>query len=416
MENETQQDHQPVSRRSFFGAAAVTVGAGTVLAPYALAKAASEAGKSQVGQTSTKLSAADTPVSPGAGAKPAAPHITSLANKQPSFAGPSGSLSRVDANDMPRMKRLSIRRLLLASRGVREPHWHANAHELGYCLRGDHLVTIAGSHSTRNSFTISPGEMFFVPSGALHHVENVGAEEGEIVLAFSHEKPEDFSLSGTFGAFSDAVLGNTFGMPASAFANLNRTLRDTGINSRETATAIELQDKEINPYKYSLQAALPQINSNTGTVHLAHANVWPNLQDLAMFKVDLTHQGMRELHWHPETAEMGYVTHGRGRMTILSPGGSLETYEMNPGDVYFIPPAYPHHIEDLGEDDLKLLIFFDQTKPGDIGMRSAVPSFSKDVVAASFKTSVSQLPDIPFVAQDTLIVERINPVDPISRY
>jgi oxalate decarboxylase len=202
-------------------------------------------------------------------------------------------------------------------RGIREPHWHTNANELGYCLRGEHLVTIAGNHSARHSFTISPGEMFFVPSGALHHVENIGSQEGEIILGFSHERPEDFGLSGTFGSFTDAVLGNTFGLPASAFANMQRTSKDTGIGSRTTSAALELQQRETSPYKFSVERNLPEINSPAGTAHLAESSVWPILEDMAMFSIDLTHQGMRELHWHPQTAEMGYITQGRGRMTSL---------------------------------------------------------------------------------------------------
>ena len=48
-----------------------------------------------------------------------------------------------------------------------------------------------------------------------------------------------------------------------------------------------------------------------------------------------------EPHWHPQTAEMGYVLEGRERMTILDPDGTRDTYELHSGDVYFIPPAYP---------------------------------------------------------------------------
>jgi oxalate decarboxylase len=112
---------------------------------------------------------------------------------------------------------------------------------------------------------------------------------------------------------------------------------------------------------------------------------------------------------------MGYITQGRGRMTIVSPGGSIDTFEMHPGDVYFIPAAYPHYCKDLGEDDLKLLVFFDQPRPGDIGMLTAASCFSKDVVAASFGLSPSQFPDISFLADDPLFVPRINPVDPARR-
>ncbi len=401
MNDHSFSSHESLSRRSFLGAATAVLGASGLLAPHAFAQ--SEPGSSP---------AAATPAANDS----AASHITSLTSRKPYLADQYGNLNRVDANDMHRMKRLSIRRLQLSPRGIREPHWHTNANELGYCLQGEHLVTIAGNHSTRHSFTISPGEMFFVPSGALHHLENIGSQEGEIILGFSHERPEDFGLSGTFGSFTDAVLGNTFGLPASAFANIQRTSKDTGIGRRTTsAAALELQQRETSPYKFTVERNLPEISSPAGIAHLAESSFWPILEDIAMFSVDLTHQGMRELHWHPQTAEMGYITQGRGRMTIVSPGGSIDTFEMHPGDVYFIPVAYPHHFEDLGEDDLKLLVFFDQPRPGDIGMLTAASCFSKDVLAASFGLSPSQFPDIPFVANDPLIVPRINPVDPTSR-
>ena len=57
---------------------------------------------------------------------------------------------------------------------------------------------------------------------------------------------------------------------------------------------------------------------------------------------------MREPHWHPRTAEMGFVLEGRARMTVLSPGATVDTFELSPGDMYFIPRAYPHHIENIG--------------------------------------------------------------------
>jgi oxalate decarboxylase len=400
MNDHTSPSQDPISRRSFFGVATAVIGAASLVPSQAFAQ--SEGGSSK---PSPAPSTNDSQSS----------HITSLTGRKPHFANQSGSLTQVNADDLHRMKGLSIRHMLLSPRGIREPHWHTNAHELGYCLRGDHLVTIAGNHSTRHSFTISAGEMFFVPSGTFHAVENIGSQEGEIILGFTHERPEDFGISGTFGRYSDAVLGNTFSLPASSFANIQRTSKDTYIGKRTTSAALELQQRETSPYKFCVEQNMPAISSAAGIAHLAESNVWPSLEDIAMFSVDLTHQGMRELHWHPETAEMGYITHGRGRMTIVSPGGSVDTFEMHAGDVYFIPAAYPHHFEDLGEDDLKLLVFFDRPRPGDIGMRTAVSCFSKDVLAASFDVSPSQFPDIPFVSQDPLIVPSINPTDPVRR-
>ena len=112
-------------------------------------------------------------------------HVVSLTGQEPSLQVPGGSMTHVDASVFPILERLSIRRLLLAPRGVREPHWHANCHELAYCVRGEALVTIFGNQSTRASFAIAAGEMFFVPSGALHHIESTGAAEAEFIIAFA---------------------------------------------------------------------------------------------------------------------------------------------------------------------------------------------------------------------------------------
>ena len=86
-------------------------------------------------------------------------------------------------------------------------------------------------------------QTFFVPPGALHHIENFGEQEGELILAFSIERVEDFGLSGTFGAFTDAVLGNTTGLPAPAFAGLKLSLDDTFIGSRANSVASAQQER-----------------------------------------------------------------------------------------------------------------------------------------------------------------------------
>lgn len=342
-------------------------------------------------------------------------HVASLTAGEPSFQGPEGSIQQVDARSLPLLKRLSVRRLLLAPGGLREPHWHANAHELGYCVRGSALVTIAGNHATRESFTVGAGEMFFAPSGSLHAIRTLGDATAEFILAFTHELPEDFGLAAAFGAMTPSVLGNAFDAPAADFAGLSaatRALRAPEIHALPASASVEPQARHVSALKFTLEAALPQIASPAGSARQAKAGLWPALEDIAMFSVRITDQGMREPHWHPGTAEMGYVLDGRARMTILDPDGSTDTYEIGSGDVYFIPRAYPHHIEDVGDGSCHLLIFFDQASPGDIGFCTLVGCFPREVLAATFGLAETALPQFPFAEADPLIVGRVNPVDP----
>jgi oxalate decarboxylase len=338
-------------------------------------------------------------------------HVFSLSSQPPRFQGATGSITHMEASELPILRRLSLRHLSLALKGVREPHWHANAHELGYCIHGKALITIAGNHAERESFVVGPGEMFFVPSGAMHSIENIGNEAAEFALAFSHERPEDFGMKAAFSVMSNAVLGNAYDLPAAAFGSFHRSVNGSKIFDLAGPVAIEDEARHVNPYKYSLESTPAQIDSPAGSAHTTKASLWPVLRDIAMFSVRITNQGMREPHWHPETAEMGYVVTGRARMTILDPDGSTDTYEIGPGDAYFIPPAYPHHIENIGHETFHVLIFFDRTTPGDVGYRSLINVYPRPLLAAALGMGESDLPVFPFTEIDPLLVRRTNPID-----
>ena len=81
--------------------------------------------------------------------------------------------------------------------------------------------------------------------------------------------------------------------------------------------------------------------------------------------------GLLRCRPEPREVQARDVDRGHARMRILDPDGSLDEYELNPGDVYFVPRAYPHHIENIGRDDWHFLIFFDQPFPADIGYRAS---------------------------------------------
>jgi oxalate decarboxylase len=147
-------------------------------------------------------------------------HVFRLGETAPQVSTPYGARTLVGAEELPILARMSLARLTLEAGGFREPHWHANANELAYCVRGELLVTVFADPNRHESFTISAGQMFFVPSGALHHVENVGNTQAELIVAFSDERPQDFGLSGSVGMLTPNVMGNAWGLPADALTGL----------------------------------------------------------------------------------------------------------------------------------------------------------------------------------------------------
>jgi len=98
-------------------------------------------------------------------------------------------------------------------------------------------------------------------------------------------------------------------------------------------------------------------------------------------------------------------------MTVLSPDGNVDTYELKRGDVYFIPKAYPHHIENVGRGDLHFLVFFNQNTPGDIGFSAGIRAYSDEVLGATFNIVPGYFKALPAYREDLLIVSRINPRD-----
>lgn len=323
-----------------------------------------------------------------------------------------GSMRRVTVDNFPVLQGMSIKRVLLNPGAMRTPHWHANANELTYCVSGTALVSILDNGSKFSTFTVTAGQMFHADSGSLHHIENIGDDTAEFIITFRSERPEDFGLGATFGAFTDAVLGNTYDLPASDLSKLRRQTVDHKLARRTGAPVIPAQAHFDDPHKFDLEAQTPGLNYVMGNARFARDQFWPALKDLSMYSLRVKEDGMREPHWHPVTAEMGYVQQGSARMTLMDPDGAIDTWYLEKGDVYFIPRAYPHHIEVIDVPDWHFLIFFDQPFPADIGYRASASAYSREVLAAAFDTHIDDLPDFPFTPADPLIVPRTNPVDP----
>ena len=102
---------------------------------------------------------------------------------------------------------------------------------------------------------------------------------------------------------------------------------------------------------------------------------------------------------------LDYVIDGKARLTIFSPDGAGNTFEMGPGQIVFIPPAYFHYIENIDPaNTCHFAVFFNSERPEDTGISGALSSYSNEVLAATFNSDPTFFNTLPRIEQDVFLV------------
>lgn len=332
-------------------------------------------------------------------------HKFSVSRLRPQVDVRSGNRTEVDADLFPILKGLSMYVLDLKPDGIREPHWHPNANELIYCVDGKFAVTIFAPGGMHESFEITPGEIAFIPIGYLHSIENIGKKEGSLLIAFNHERPETIGLSIAVSSMLKETMSVTCDVKKEQVAKLHQYKEEVVIVSRCKGAKLPRPLKS-GRHKFGLQSIDPQVATKGGTISLATKENFAALKGITLFDLRLQKGGIREPHWHPNAAELDYVVKGKARMIILSPNGERDIFEVEEGDLVFIPPAYFHYIENIGKSEMHFAIFFNHESPEDIGISGSIGAYSNDVLASVFQVKPEIFQKFSKPQEDRFVVAR----------
>ena len=72
----------------------------------------------------------------------------------------------------------------LAPGGLRELHWHANAAEWAYVIRGHCRVTTIDPQGYSEIVDFGPGDVWYFPRGHGHSIQGLGPDDCQFVLWF----------------------------------------------------------------------------------------------------------------------------------------------------------------------------------------------------------------------------------------
>lgn len=308
----------------------------------------------------------------------------SLEATKPQKNTAAGSLANITLKEMPGLVNISFANLRLNKRGSLAPIWHPNANKIGYCVEGNILVSIR-SPLRHETFTVKKGEMFFIPQGYVHHIENIDEKESVVCFALNHSMPETMYLSKAVCSISDSVFTGTFNTKAGFIEGFQKVKGEELLKTLPPLTKVPGPIK--SSYKFDIEDSKKAILTKGGYLQIGTKASLPILQGLGILGFGLNPKGIVEPHWHTNAGELVYIAKGKTRITVLSPDGNVEVLEVKGGEGAFAPASYFHNIENIGSEDVEVIAFFSHDSPDYIGIGEVVGSYSNELLASVFNTS-----------------------------
>lgn len=105
------------------------------------------------------------------------PFSYSLYDQKPNVLTKGGEARIVDSNNFLISKTIAAALVKLNPGGLREMHWHPNADEWLYFIKGKGRVTLFSAQGNARTMDFSAGDVGYIPRSMPHYVENVGDTE-----------------------------------------------------------------------------------------------------------------------------------------------------------------------------------------------------------------------------------------------
>ncbi len=149
-------------------------------------------------------------------------HRYALMAQKPKVSTAGGSLHIASAREFPMSTTLTGMVLKLKRGAMHEPHWHTDANEWHYVLKGRTRVTLFAADKRVAVAELSPGECAYIPRNCGHSIQNIGPDDAEIVGVLDSGTYHESTLSDWLAKAPRHLLANNFGLPETAVANFKK--------------------------------------------------------------------------------------------------------------------------------------------------------------------------------------------------
>jgi oxalate decarboxylase len=132
--------------------------------------------------------------------------IFRLSRAKPIRENSGGKIQVADSKNFKISRTVAAALVTVEPGGMREMHWHPNADEWQYYLRGKARMTVfnTGPKATTNDFR--PGDVGVIRKNLGHYVENTGSDVMQFLELFRTDRYEEVSLADWFSRLPPKLL------------------------------------------------------------------------------------------------------------------------------------------------------------------------------------------------------------------
>ncbi len=274
---------------------------------------------------------------------------------------------------------------------MRELHWHANAAEWAYVLKGNMRTTVVDPKGNTYVDLFSPGDVWYFPRGYGHVLQCVGDEECHFILIFDNgnfSEDHTFSITDFVSSVPPEIAAQNLGISVSEVASLPQKevyFAQGKVPSIHSGIGLPVGEVSLtSPHRYPLSAQQPKVVPGGGTQRVVTQAEFPIAKTITGTVFEIEPGGLRELHWHPNADEWQYFIQGKAEMGVFLAERNFVKEEFEAGDVGYVPMGAGHYIKNTGTEKLIVLIGFNSGSYEAIDLSSWISGNPKDLLEGNF--------------------------------
>jgi oxalate decarboxylase len=169
---------------------------------------------------------------------PANPFIFSLSGVTPVRNNRSGSLRVADSSTFKVSETIAVALETIKPGGLRELHWHPNADEWQYWIKGEGRMTVFNAGPRAQTQDFHAGDIGVVKRNFGHFIENTGTTDLVLVALFKTAEYAEFSLSDWLTHTPPELVAQHLNIDPSVLKQSRTTRRGSSLPNRRRSEGV----------------------------------------------------------------------------------------------------------------------------------------------------------------------------------